>query len=118
MGIKDWFFKKTEHDLTLEALKKEVDSEFEYDIVQFIKKHMNLEVPAKILKDVCESSLRSLTMAGTFEEARRSYENFYSLDFQKYGVDIPPRIEEIMENKDNLLIMKQTLESTQIEHKK
>jgi len=23
MGIKDWFFKKTEHDLTLEALKKE-----------------------------------------------------------------------------------------------
>lgn len=72
-----------------------VTSQFEYEIVEFIKQHINLEVPAKMLKDVCEASIRALAMSGTFEEARSTYQKFYSMDFRKYGVDIPPRLEEI-----------------------
>jgi len=76
-----------------------VTSQFEYDIVEFIRKNIDLNVPSKILRDVCESSIRALTMAGTFEEARAAYEKFYSLDFRSYGVDIPPRLEDICNDK-------------------
>ena len=38
-------------------------------------------------------------MAGTFEEARTAYEKFYSLDFRKYGVDIPPRLDDICNDR-------------------
>lgn len=76
-----------------------VTSQFEYEIVEYIRKYIDLEIPSKILKDVCLSSIRALTMAGTFEEARGAYEKFYSLDFQKFGVDIPPRLDEICGDK-------------------
>lgn len=87
-----------------------VTSQLEYEIMEFIKKNIDLEVPSKILRDVCESSIRALTMAGTFEEARGTYEMFYSLDFRKYGVDIPPRLEELCEDKKSMLYAKQSLQ--------
>lgn len=79
-----------------------VTSQFEYDIVQYIQKRVNIEVPSKILRDICESSLRELAMSGTFEEAREAYKKFYSLNFRQYGVDIPPRLDDI--TKDNKLL--------------
>jgi hypothetical protein len=54
-------------------------------------------------------SLRALTMAGTFEEARVVYDKFYSLDFRKYGVDIPPRLDEMCEDKQTMLYAQQSL---------
>lgn len=93
-----------------------VDSQFEYEIVEFIRKNIDIEVPAKILRDVCESSIRALTMAGTFEEAREAYEKFYSLDFRKYGVDIPPRLDDICNDKKLLAFAQQSLQ--QIEGRK
>ena len=86
-----------------------VTSQFEYEIVEFIRKNIDIEVPAKILRDICESSIRELTMAGTFEEARRAYEKFYSLDFRSYGVDIPPRLDEICNDKKLLQYAQQPL---------
>lgn len=79
-----------------------VTSQFEYDIVQYIKDRVTLEIPAKILKDIAESSLRELAMSGTFEEARSAYQKFYSLDFRKYGVDIPPRLDDVTRDKKML----------------
>ena len=79
-----------------------VTSQFEYEVVEYIRKNIDLEVPAKIIHDVCEASIRSLVMSGTFEEARAAYFKFYSLDFRKYGVDIPPRLEEIKDAKSML----------------
>ena len=76
-----------------------ITSQLEYEIMEYIKENIDLEVPAKILRDVCESSIRALTMAGTFEEARTAYEKFYSLDFRKYGVDIPPRLDDICNDR-------------------
>ena len=87
-----------------------VTSQFEYEIVEYIKKNIDLEVPAKILRDVCESSIRALVMAGTFEEARGAYEKFYSLDFRKYGVDIPPRLDDICADKNSMLYAQQSLQ--------
>ena len=86
-----------------------VESQFDYEIVEYIRANIDLKIPAKILRDVCMSSVRALTMAGTFEEARNAYEKFYSLDFRKYGVDIPPRLDDICNDTNRLLYAKQSL---------
>jgi hypothetical protein len=49
-------------------------------------------------------------MAGTFEEAREAYEKFYSLDFRKYGVDIPPRLDDICNDKKRMEYAQQSLQ--------
>lgn len=87
-----------------------IESQFDYEIVEYIRKNIDLEIPSKILRDVCESSIRALVMAGTFEEARDAYEKFYSLDFRKYGVDIPPRLDDICANKNSMLYAQQSLQ--------
>lgn len=87
-----------------------ITSQFEYEIMEYIKKNIDLEVPSKILRDVCKSSIRALAMAGTFEEARAAYEKFYSLDFRKFGVDIPPRLDDICANKNSMLYAQQSLQ--------
>ena len=86
-----------------------VTSQFEYDIVEYIRQYIDLEVPSKVLRDVCSSSIRALVMAGTFEEAREAYQKFYSLDFRKYGVDIPPRLDEICNDTKSLISAQETL---------
>ncbi len=86
-----------------------VTSQFEYDIVEFIRKNIDLELPAKFLYDLGRSCIRELTMSGTFEEARNAYQKFYSMDFRKYGVDIPPRLDDAKKEKNKLLMSKQVL---------
>ncbi len=86
-----------------------VTSRFEYDVVKFIKKHINLEMPVKFLFDLGRSCIRELTMSGSFEDARKTYQKFYSMDFRKYGVDIPPRLDDAKKEKETLLISKQVL---------
>ena len=87
-----------------------VESQFDYEIVEYIRANIDLEIPSKILRDVCQSSIRALVMAGTFEEARGAYEKFYSLDFRKYGVDIPPRLDDICNDKKSMLYAQQSLQ--------
>ena len=87
-----------------------VTSQFEYDIVEYIRQHINIEIPAKILRDICKASIRELTMAGTFEEARGAYTKFYKLDFRKYGVDIPPRLDEVSEATELLSYAQDSLQ--------
>jgi len=87
-----------------------ITSQFEYEIVEYIRSNIDLEIPSKILRDVCESSIRALVMAGTFEEARDAYEKFYSLDFRKCGVDIPPRLEDICNDKKAMIFAQQSLQ--------
>jgi hypothetical protein len=86
-----------------------VTSQFEYEIVEYIRENIDLEIPSKILRDVCQSSIRALVMSGT-EEARAAYEKFYSLDFRKYGVDIPPRLDDICNDKKTMLYAQQSLQ--------
>jgi hypothetical protein len=87
-----------------------IESQFDYEIVEYIRNNVDLKIPAKILRDVCASSIRALVMAGTFEEARAAYEKFYSLDFRKYGVDIPPRLDDICSDKKMMEYAQQSLQ--------
>lgn len=87
-----------------------VTSQFDYEIVEFIRTNVDLKIPSKILRDICASSIRALAMAGTFEEARAAYEKFYSLDFRKYGVDIPPRLDDICNDKKLIECCQQPLQ--------
>jgi len=87
-----------------------VESQFEYEIVEYIRSNIDLEIPAKILQDVCRSSIRALVMAGTFEEAQAAYEKFYSLDSRKYGVDIPPRLDDMCNDKKTMMYAQQSLQ--------
>ncbi len=79
-----------------------IESYFEYQIAQLIKDHLDLNAPAKFVSDLSKSCIRELTMAGTFEKAQEVYEKFYKLDFRKYGVDIPPRLDEMRTDKELL----------------
>ena len=90
-----------------------VTSQFEYEIVEYIRSNIDLEIPAKILRDICESSIRALAMAGTFEEARDAYNKFYSLDFRNYGVDIPPRLDDVCKDTKRLLFAQQSLQQVE-----
>lgn len=74
-----------------------VTSQTDYEIAQLIKSKIDTEAPAKFLDDLGRSSLRSIIMSGTFEEARDAYNQFYSFDFRSYGVDIPPKLIELKE---------------------
>ena len=87
-----------------------ISSQFDYEIVEYIRANIDLEIPSKILRDVCQSSIRALVMSGTFEEARGAYEKFYSLDFRKYGVNIPPRLDDICNDKKTMLYAQQSLQ--------
>lgn len=86
-----------------------ITSQFEYEVVQYIKKHIDIEAPAKFLHDLTRSCMRELTMVGTFEEAKEVYEKLYALDFKKYGVDIPPRLTEIKRQNPTLQPPKEML---------
>lgn len=87
-----------------------VNSQFDYEIVEYIRANIDIEIPSKILRDVCAASVRALTMAGTFEEAREAYEKFYSMDFRRYGVDIPPRIDDLKKDTKLLTYAKESLQ--------
>ena len=87
-----------------------VESQFDYDIVDYIRANIDIEIPSKILRDVARASVRALAMAGTFEEAREAYTKFYSLEFRKFGVDIPPRLEEVKEDTKRLLYAQESLQ--------
>lgn len=86
-----------------------VECQFDYDIVEFIRHNIDLDIPAKFIHDLGRSALRALVMSGTFEEARKTYDDFYSLDFREYGVDIPPRLSQVRENIDQLTATRGTL---------
>lgn len=94
-----------------------VESQFDYEIVEFIRANIDIEIPSKILRDVGEASVRALAMAGTFEEAREAYEKFYSLEFRKYGVDIPPRLDDVKADTKRLLYAQESLQISERKQK-
>ena len=90
-----------------------IESYFEYQIAQMIKEHLDLNAPAKFVRDLNKSCIRELTMSGTFEQATEVYKKFYALDFRKYGVDIPPRLDEMRTDKQLL----QRTQQLMVDHK-
>lgn len=87
-----------------------LSSQFDYKVAKYIQTHVNIDVPAKLILDLHRSAMRELAMSGTFDKAKEVYENFYALDFRKYGVDIAPRLGEFKENK---ILLEQTQQTQQ-----
>jgi len=79
-----------------------VNSQIDYKIIKLIQQNIDVEAPAKYLDVLARSALREIAMAGTFEDAKEVYEQFYSLDFRKYGVDIPPRLKDMKKERPTL----------------
>lgn len=80
-----------------------LDSLIDYKIAKLIETNIDVHAPAKYIEQIARSTLRELAMAGSFEEAREVYNDFYSLDFRRYGVDIPPRLKEIKKQRPTLV---------------
>jgi len=80
-----------------------LDSQVDYKIAKLIETNIDVHAPAKYIEQIAKATLRELAMAGSFEEAREVYNDFYSLDFRKYGVDIPPRLKEIKKERPTLV---------------
>lgn len=45
-------------------------SQFDYEIVEFIRANIDINVPAKFIHDLGRAALPALAMSGTFEEGR------------------------------------------------
>ncbi len=80
-----------------------VNNQLDYDIVKRIQQTIDVDAPAKYVHTLASSAFREIAMSGTFEHAQKIYQDFYSLDFRKYGVDIPPRLTEICAQNPTLL---------------
>jgi len=81
------------HDRTYMGIA--VNSVMDLLIVKRIKTLCDPERPILMLSEIAQSAYRALIMAGTYEEARKAYESFYNLDFRRFGVKIPRRLDEI-----------------------
>lgn len=72
-----------------------VNSKMDCLIAKKIKSQCDPERPLNMLCEIAQSAYRALVMSGTYDEARDAYDKFYSLDFQRFGVKIPRRLDEI-----------------------
>lgn len=82
-----------------------VKNQLDYDIVKRIQQTIDVDAPAKYVHTLASSAFREIAMSGTFEQAQKIYQDFYSLDFRKYGVDIPPRLNEISSQNPTLTLL-------------
>jgi hypothetical protein len=69
-----------------------VENALEAKICLLMQERTDVTAPAFMLKRIAQAVERELAFAGTYEAVEEAYERFYGLDFQKYGVDIPPRL--------------------------
>lgn len=72
-------------------LKTRLDAETAIRLNQKI----DAEVPMNALATIARAVQRELTFAGTLEKVREIYDQFHSLNFRKYGVDIAPKLSDI-----------------------
>lgn len=69
-----------------------------------LKKDTNVEAPARTLKMIADSVMRSMAFAASYEDVENVYEKFYSLDFRRYGVEITPRLDDLVKLSGNNLL--------------
>ena len=82
------------------SMKTEID----YSIAKRIEENIDVEITSKRIKDLANSVYRELAMAGTFEDCREIYNQFYALDFRKWGIDIPPKLTEFKNGYEAVLL--------------
>ena len=60
--------------------------------------------PYRVLQQIAKSVSRELILAGTHEDVKAIYEKFHSLNFRQFGVDLPPRLMELVKLSGDKLL--------------
>jgi len=81
------------HDV--EFMGHRIGTKMDLRVAKRLKETIDPMKPVRMLQEVAESSIRAVVMSGTFEEAREAYKTFYSLDWRRFGVEIPRLLGEI-----------------------
>jgi len=79
----------------VEFMGRDIHTKMDLKIAKRLRENMDPMKPIRMLKEIAESSIRAVVMSGTFEDARDAYKTFYSLDWHRYGVQIPRLLGEI-----------------------
>ena len=56
---------------------------------------VGLSVTAASVMTIFKATAREFTFCSTYEDAATVYKKFYGLNFRQYGVDIPPRLDDL-----------------------
>jgi hypothetical protein len=75
-----------------------------------LKKTADVETPLTAVEKIAKSVQREMAFVSTFDDAERVYEKFYSLNFRQYGVDIPPRLDDLKKLKGQKLLKMDVVE--------
>lgn len=79
----------------VEFMGRNIRTKMDLLVAKRLRESMDPMKPIRMLKEIAESSIRAVIMSGTFEDARDAYKTFYSLDWHRYGVQIPRLLGEI-----------------------
>lgn len=69
-----------------------------------LKENAGVEAPAAALVAIFKSVQREFTFAASYEDAADIYRKFYSLDFRRFGVTMPPRLDSLVALTGNDLL--------------
>lgn len=78
------------------------------DALSAVKLHraMDVSAPIRAVERIGEAVKRALLLSASYDDVQAAYDKFYELNFQQYGVDLPPRLDDLRELRgDRLLTM-------------
>lgn len=67
-------------------------------------KEMDIAKPLKAMEKIGQAVQREMAFVSTFDDAEKAYKKFYDLNFRQYGVDIPPRLDDLKKLKGPTLL--------------
>jgi hypothetical protein len=73
----------------------EIRSKLDAEVALELKDKAGVEAPAAALVTIFKSVEREFAFCSTYADAERIYTKFYSLNFRQFGVDIPPRLDDL-----------------------
>lgn len=74
-----------------------LNSKWNLEVFKIVNERMNILAVQHILKQTGQSIRREITLAGTFEDVRQSYQRFYELLVRAGGSEVPPLLSQIVE---------------------
>lgn len=80
-----------------EVFGVKLNTKWNLEVFKIINERMNLLEVQRILQQTGASIRREITLAGTFEDVRVSYQRFYELLRRAGGNEVPPLLSQIVE---------------------
>jgi len=74
-----------------------LNTKWNLEVFKIVNERMNILQVQKILRQTGQSIRREITLSGTFEDVRQSYQRFYELLRRAGGDEVPPLLNQIIE---------------------